>query len=74
MSREAATIAARFGVYRGEDLTGGVFGEEDFAFLHHGGEAVVVRSGSFQKGLDLEGSVDDGNESGAVGGGSQADV
>jgi len=71
---EVAASAVSFCIDTCEDLAGGVFDEENFAFLHHGCEALVVRTGAFEEGFDREGGVDHRDEAGAVGGGSGADV
>lgn len=60
IDRKLAKIAAfaiGLGVNTGEDLAGGVFGEKDFAFLHHGGEALVVSACAFEEGFDCKGGV-----------------
>ena len=71
---EVTAIAVGFCVDGGEDLAGGVFGEEDIAFLHHGGESFLVGAGAFEEGFDGEGCVDEGNEARAICGGSEADL
>ena len=71
---EVAASATNFCIDAGEDLAGGVFGEENFAFLHHGGEAFFVGASAFEEGFDGEGGVNDGDETRAVGGGGEADV
>jgi hypothetical protein len=71
---EVTAITAGLCVDGGEDLAGGVFGDEDLAFLHHGGESFVVGAGAFEKGFNGEGRVDEGDDARTVGGGGEADV
>ena len=71
---EVAASAESFCIDTCEDLAGGVFDEENFAFLHHGCEALVVRTGALEERFDGESRVYDGDETGAVRWGGEADV
>ena len=70
---EVSSIAIGLGVNAGEDLAGGVFSEENLAFLHHGSEALFIRACAFEEGFDGERGVDEADEARAVGGSGEAD-
>ena len=71
---EIAARRAQLGVDAADELAGGVFGEQDFAFEHVGGETVNVGARAFEKRLDDEGGVDHGDEARNVGACRQADA
>lgn len=71
---EVAAIAVGLCVDAGDGIAFGVFREEDFPFLHHGGETLVVGAGALKESFDGEGGIDERDETRAVGGCGEADV
>lgn len=64
---EIAARAPQLGVDAADELAGVVFGKQDFAFEEVGREAVDIGARAFEKRLDREGGVDDGDEARNVG-------
>jgi hypothetical protein len=71
---EVAPGAAHLSVDAGDKPAGAVFSEKNAAFIHYGGETLVVGACSLKEGFDGEGGVDEGNQPRPVGLQRQADM